>query len=333
MIKNLQILPISNEYIQYLSQFTENIESLLFFDIETTGFHRIKDSIVSITFLSFFENESLNSDHQSDKLMKIEQFFSETPEEELTLLQECLPLFENYPIYITYNGHAFDIPFISSKYQYYNIFLTLNKCMCYDLYVIAKKLLTLGSYKLKFVEKALNIERTDQISGLECVQLYQNYQLTKDVQLAHLILHHNIEDVINLVHLTKVANNNEQYFEKSKWVRYIEYDSHLIYLYDCVIKNDMIIIQLFTDLSLKKYYFRNDLVSCSNISPSIYQIEFKIAALDYNGIPLIVPCSNSSDQFKSLELNQQIILYNKEWIFENLLELVEVMLPLFIESY
>ena len=81
--------------------------------------------------------------------------------EEETMLLAVKPYFDNKPVHITYNGHSFDIPFLKSKYSNYNISIGLNKSKCYDLYRIARKTLTLDSYKLKQIEKALNIERTD----------------------------------------------------------------------------------------------------------------------------------------------------------------------------
>ena len=185
----------SLDAIKNIEQFCP-AEDLLIFDIETTGFDRIRDHIVSVTILYNLEDQYL-----------ISQWFSESPDEEKTLLEEVKPYFDNKKVHITYNGHSFDIPFLNIKYTYYNISASLNKSKCYDLYRFARKALALDSYKLKSIETALNIHRQDQISGLECTQLYQDFLKTNDKSLAMLILQHNFEDVLNLVDLLQLRSH------------------------------------------------------------------------------------------------------------------------------
>lgn len=195
MIYTKKKVPINNSELEALTIMAPS-EEILLFDIETTGFSRTNDSIVSITAA-----EILNSN------VIIHQWFAESQKDEKEILDHFNALQDSKPYHITYNGHSFDIPFLYCKYQYYNTFTTLNKCKSCDLYRVSKKALSLESYKLKAIEKVLGIHREDGISGKECVELYKRFLATNDPNLANLILQHNFEDVLNLIYVSKVLTH------------------------------------------------------------------------------------------------------------------------------
>lgn len=170
-------------------------ENILLFDIETTGFSRSKDTLVSITAAELLMNHAI-----------IHQWFAESPLDEVQILNDFNALQASKPYHVTYNGHSFDIPFLYCKYQYYNIFTTLNKCKSCDLYRVSKRVLSLESYKLKHIEKALGIDREDTISGKECIALYEEYLKIGKPENAQLILQHNFEDVLNLIYVARVLS-------------------------------------------------------------------------------------------------------------------------------
>lgn len=170
-------------------------ENILLFDIETTGFSRSKDTLVSITAAELLMNHAI-----------IHQWFAESPLDEVQILNDFNVLQGSKPYHVTYNGHSFDIPFLYCKYQYYNIFTTLNKCKSCDLYRVSKRVLSLESYKLKHIEKALGIVREDTISGKECIALYEEYLKIGKPENAQLILQHNFEDVLNLIYIARVLS-------------------------------------------------------------------------------------------------------------------------------
>lgn len=172
---------------------------LLLFDIETTGFHRANDQVISITAAQVSSVNSLG-----EYTWEITQWFTESLDDEKIMLLDANILFKTKPIHITYNGHSFDIPFLHYKYKYYNIFTSLNKSKCYDFYRIARHSLKLDSYKLKAIEIALDIHREDLISGKECVDLYRAYEITKNPDIPDKILLHNYEDVLNMIRLSKI---------------------------------------------------------------------------------------------------------------------------------
>lgn len=178
---------------------------LLFFDIETTGFDRVKDQVISITTA-----HSDTMDAAGDYIWTITQWFTESLEDEKKLLCDANLLFDAKPVHFTYNGHSFDIPFLYCKYQYYNIFTQINKSKCYDLYRIARQSLVLDSYKLKAIEIALGIDREDLISGKECVELYHLYERNRNPEIPEKILLHNFEDVVNMIRLSKLLHHTPQ---------------------------------------------------------------------------------------------------------------------------
>lgn len=192
MIYSKKKVPLRSEDLKPLSLISPTDE-ILIFDIETTGFSRSNDTLVSITAAEFEGN-----------MTTIHQWFADSPSEELNILNAFNALQQEKKYLITYNGHSFDIPFLYCKYQYYNIFTTLNKCKSCDLYRVARKALQLDSYKLKAIEKELGIHREDGLTGKECVQLYRDFLGTKEHKIVDLILQHNFEDVLNLIYVSKV---------------------------------------------------------------------------------------------------------------------------------
>lgn len=226
MIKKISHLPLPASSITHLNYFS-SLDELLIFDIETTGFSRTQDTVISITSLIFSRNE-----------MTCIQWFAETPSEEFELLKDAAVLFNEKPIHMTYNGHAFDIPFLNCKYQYYSISASLNKSKTYDLYRICRKALQLDSYKLKAIEIALGIERKDEISGKACVELYAQYLAKERDDVPELILLHNYEDVVNLVALTSVVEHISNDFELFR-IHYLNYNNVCYYLSESNIHHDL----------------------------------------------------------------------------------------------
>lgn len=305
------------------------LKELLFFDIETTGFHRVYDHIISITFMYFEEEQWC-----------IKQLFAETKNDEASLLIDAKSIFDVKNIHITYNGNAFDIPFLNIKYNYYNISATLNKSKSYDLYRIAKKALTLESYKLKYIESHLGIDRLDQISGLECIENYKKYLATKDNQYAKLILDHNFEDVLNLLALTKVIDYLTPEMFAEFRIQYFQHKEELFYFYAITSKIDYLEISLWKHkvrgnsearLSPSKvsFYYENgtQLIEDSEnnllIKLPIYLKRLNdenLLFLDYESFTLI------SIQDKSKPSHQFILKYNQFYIYDNLVKIIIALL-------
>ncbi len=298
-----------------------SLQELLFFDIETTGFNRVYDYVISITFM-YFEYEQ----------WCIKQLFAESKNDEESLLRDAKSLFDIKNIHITYNGNTFDIPFLNIKYSYYNISASLNKSKSYDLYRIAKKALVLESYKLKFIESHLGIDRLDQISGLECIEHYKNYLATKDNQFANLILEHNFEDVLNLISLTRIIDYLSPEMFASFRIQYFQYKKDLFYFNSFDLKADYLEISLWkpsfdshfeqTQLPSKvSLYYDNgtQLIEDSKNNLLIklpvylkYINEDSLLFLDYESF------ANISFLDTTTSTHQFILKYNQFYIYENI---------------
>lgn len=319
-----QPITLSLEAINTIEQLCPS-EDLLIFDIETTGFDRIRDHMVSVSILYCLENQ-----------YTISQWFSESPEDEKYLLEDIKPYFDNKKIHITYNGHSFDIPFLNIKYSHYNISTSLNKSKCYDLYRFARKALTLESYKLKSIESALNIHRVDQISGLECTLLYQEFLKTKDQALATLILQHNFEDVLNLVDLLPLRSHLNDHQLNEFQVIYLEFAKHTWYISQIKNTETMILINLWGYAnqaeqlpSLSVYNHDGTAILLNTVNTHEYLFEFKLPIYKKNISTVEMFCldlesieSFFSKKF-SLEPSDLILKYDGLWHYPSIIRIIE----------
>ena len=121
-----------------------------------------------------------------------------------------------------------------------------------------KDLLELDNCKLKTVEKYLGIERQDQITGKESVELYNNFLVTKDNNIKQVILKHNYDDIYYLPNLLKIYN---KIAEKNKHSFYIKCSNKDIVVYynhkDINLKKNSLLLTGYTeviDFSSQIYY-------------------------------------------------------------------------------
>ncbi|MBS7528551.1 ribonuclease H-like domain-containing protein [Fusibacter paucivorans] len=185
------------------------LQNAAFIDIETTGLgHYHKIVIIGIV--------QLVSDHS----VEIIQFFNDDGISEYAILQALIEHFHvsEQAIMLSYNGDAFDFPFLNARYAKHQIPFRINKRLNIDLLKIArqnKARFGNGKLNLKHIEEFLGIQRTDTISGKESVELYQRYLKLKSStpqpmellsELEHIILHHNYDDLINMVPLSALLS-------------------------------------------------------------------------------------------------------------------------------
>jgi uncharacterized protein len=145
----------------------------VFVDIETTGLGRES----SITVIGTFSPVS------GPKTF-VEGFNLQSFEAEI-----C-----RYDIVVTFNGSSFDLPFIRRTFP--NLSLP---AVHIDLRYLARSLGYTGG--LKLIERRFGLIRDDavaQISGADCVILWNKFQLQKDLHALNLLLRYNLEDTINL---------------------------------------------------------------------------------------------------------------------------------------
>lgn len=173
-----------------------NMKEIAFFDIETTGFNKTSDIIMLIS-LGYYIDE---------KTFVTKQYYAEYIEDEEEIVKEFLEDLKEFNTWCTYNGIAFDEPYVIKKQQKYCIEGKIPEHHI-DLYRLIKPYYTqfgMERCNLKTVEKYLGIERKDQIDGGLSAQLYKQYLYNNNEDIRDVIMLHNYEDVLNLPILFKL---------------------------------------------------------------------------------------------------------------------------------
>lgn len=153
-------------------------------DIETEGLSRDRDAVFLVGILLGGED----FDTLTQWILP-----APVPEAEKELL-ECVAACIAGHSLLTFNGEAFDLPFLAHRAQKRGVFWP--EIISRDLYTELrriKKFLTLPNLKLKTVEHELGISRKDELSGGQVAQLYR--QADRPDILEKLLLH-NREDVL-----------------------------------------------------------------------------------------------------------------------------------------
>jgi uncharacterized protein YprB with RNaseH-like and TPR domain len=149
--------------------FEENydINKLVFFDIETTGF-AADSTYLYLIGCAYYQDDSFH----------LIQWFSEGIREEALLIKSFFEFVSNYEVLLHYNGTGFDIPYLLRKCGLLGLEYSFDNLTSIDLYKKIspfKKIFRLNNYKQKTIESFLNINRTDPFSGGDLIQVYQSY--------------------------------------------------------------------------------------------------------------------------------------------------------------
>lgn len=168
-----------------------NIDFLdtLLFDIETTGFKASNTHLYMIGAL-YVCSETMT--------FKTIQWFLDDYNDEKDLIQAFMEFANKYNTLLHFNGNGFDIPYLTEKAKLLDIPLTFDNFKQIDLYKIAKKLKKLfktENLKLKTLEQFFGLNRNDEFSGKELIDVYKEYMLTNDNKLKEFLLLHNFEDL------------------------------------------------------------------------------------------------------------------------------------------
>ena len=190
---------VSNQKIyEYLTNGSDGI----FLDIETTGFSRDRN-IVYLIGLLFKTDIAVPDSGWTLRLMLAEK---ESDEKELLTSLLSFLAGRKDPRLITFNGVRFDLPFLTERlkhagYDNASIPSCLTDDSGFDIFRIIspfKKILGLESLKQKTVEKFLGIDREDQYSGGELINVFHAYASSGNEIMKNLLLSHNHDDVLGM---------------------------------------------------------------------------------------------------------------------------------------
>ena len=156
-----------NTSLEYTFEKEYNLDKIIFFDIETTGFSADNTYLYLIGCVY----------HQAASFHII-QWFSEDIREERILLATFFEFLREYDVMIHYNGTGFDIPYLLRKCVKLQLDYSFGNLISLDIYKKIspyKKILGLENYKQKTVEDFFHVNREDVFDGGDLIQVYANY--------------------------------------------------------------------------------------------------------------------------------------------------------------
>ena len=168
----------------------------LFFDIETTGF--------SARFCQVY---LIGATWREKDGWHFIQWFADTEESEREVLKAFSSFLMSFDTVVHYNGDTFDIPFLKGRFQVHGMSDPFPLFEDVDLMKLCrplKKLLPLGSLRLKALESFLGIHRDDLYNGGELIEVYRDYLARPTPRTEHDLMLHNEEDVRGMPELLPI---------------------------------------------------------------------------------------------------------------------------------
>lgn len=190
VVKKCLDITIDKKYYEMINIDKKNT---VFFDIETTGFISNRNHIYLIGCIYYFNNK-----------LNLIQWLSNSIDEELKVIKAFLNFISNYNCICHYNGTSFDLPFINNKCKLYKINNVISNKKSFDLYSMIrpfKKVFNLNSLKLKDIEKHINYNRLDNLSGKELIKYYFQFIKNNNENIKNLLLLHNEDDMKGLLYI------------------------------------------------------------------------------------------------------------------------------------
>ncbi len=163
------------------------LKDIIFFDIETTGLSPASSSLYMIGAVYFQQME-----------WHTRQWFADSLSAEKEIIESFFHFLKDYKVIISYNGDAFDIPYLQKCAAQYAIEADFSNLTSFDLYRRIrplKKLLQLESLKLPALEAFLGISRNDEFNGKDLIPVYKEFLETQNQTLYQALLLHNEEDL------------------------------------------------------------------------------------------------------------------------------------------
>jgi hypothetical protein len=165
------------------------LQSLVFIDIETTGFSARYHQIINIGLLYY------------DSQWRFTQYWASTIEEEKQMLLQFLTFDLPSTLYICYNGKTFDIPFILNRVAFHKLPTINLRHRVLDYISLGRsfsKENQLSSYSFKALELFLGFNRVNDVAGEDVIHAFHAYLATSNPTHKKAILKHNERDVMHM---------------------------------------------------------------------------------------------------------------------------------------
>ena len=174
------------------------LEQALFLDIETTGLSPMNSHVYMIG-LAYYENDNWN----------VLQWMAENASEEIELLQALVDFLPRFTHLFHFNGTRFDLPYLLERAKKFGIDLSFNQLEALDIYKCVsplKGLLALPNCKQKSIEVFLGINRIDQYSGGELIEVYKEYVANPNEEALNLLIQHNYDDMRGMLDILPILS-------------------------------------------------------------------------------------------------------------------------------
>ena len=184
-------LPKSHPLIFGLSSF-HPWEDFLFLDIETLGL--FGGNLVILIGIATLED---------GRKMRLDQLLALEAEEEIGLLKAFSEYLSKSKSLVSFNGKAFDVPFLEGRLRYYGIIPDLHKPH-FDLLHFSRRIWKdqLPDFCLDTIERnILKEKRSTHLPSSLVPEFYSDYLRTKNYGLLKPIVEHNRQDVLTLVRI------------------------------------------------------------------------------------------------------------------------------------
>lgn len=172
-----------------------DLQNFLFLDTETSG-------LAGGTGTYAFE---VGVGRFTDEGFHLAQFFMRHPGEEPALLLGLSQFMEGLQAVVTYNGKAFDIPLLNTRYTLMGLPSPFEGIHHFDLLPLARRLwrIRLESRTLSNVEHhILGVERSEhEVPGYLIPEMYFEFLRTQDARPLSGVFYHNAIDILSLAGL------------------------------------------------------------------------------------------------------------------------------------
>ena len=200
------IAVVSNDY--ELGEF--RLDRAVFLDTETTGLAGGTGTYAFLVGGGRFEGHRF----------VVRQYFMRDFDEEKAMLSPLADLFRDAEGVVTYNGKAFDVPLLQTRFVTARVRIGLEDVPHLDLLHVARRLwrARLKDCSLSNIEReVLGVARHGDIPSYLIPQVYFDYVRSRDARRLKPVFYHNEQDILSLVgiaaHATKLASASPDYVE------------------------------------------------------------------------------------------------------------------------
>lgn len=171
-----------------------DLSTAAFLDLETTG---LAGGTGTVPFLIGFG-------YYHENKFKITQFFLNDLAEEQLLIKKIRDFFYemNFRSVVTYNGKAYDIPLLETRFALCRSSFPLSSLPHLD-FLLAARLLWKKKYEscrlFSLAQQLIQATRDEDIPGSEIPIRFFHYLRSRDFSLVEPILNHNLEDLLSLL--------------------------------------------------------------------------------------------------------------------------------------